>query len=65
MNTLFADSFYFFALINNQDEAHQSAREYSLRHTGRIVTMPGSSLNWLMDFVHLAIDPRLCTSIND
>ncbi|HEV3416516.1 MAG TPA: hypothetical protein VG056_06880, partial [Pirellulales bacterium] len=38
MNTVFADSFYFFALINERDSAHDKAVVFSGEFHGRIVT---------------------------
>jgi predicted nucleic acid-binding protein len=38
MNTIFADTFYFLALLNPNDQAHQQAEEFSLEYTGKLVT---------------------------
>ncbi len=38
MNRVFADSFYFFAVLNPRDRAHQKAREFADCHEGAIVT---------------------------
>ena len=38
MNRVFADSFYFFALLNPKDVAHRKAREFSQQNQGPIVT---------------------------
>jgi uncharacterized protein len=38
MNRVFADSFYFFAVLNPRDRAHQKAREFATHHEGAIVT---------------------------
>jgi hypothetical protein len=38
MNRVFADSFYFFALLNPKDTAHRSALEFSQQNQGPIVT---------------------------
>src|SRR5947209_8151065 len=38
MNSVFADSFYYFALLNRTDAAHARAVEATLGLTGRIIT---------------------------
>lgn len=38
MNVVFADTFYFFALLNPRDEAHALAVEWSDTYEGRLVT---------------------------
>jgi hypothetical protein len=38
MNAVFADSFYYFALLNRTDEAHGRARAATLRLKSRIIT---------------------------
>lgn len=38
MNRVFADSFYFFALLNPKDRAHRKALEFSQQNQGPIVT---------------------------
>jgi uncharacterized protein len=38
MNRVFADSFYFFALLNPKDSAHRKALEFSQHNRGPIVT---------------------------
>src|SRR5215208_6958440 len=38
MNTVFADTFYYLALLNADDEAHLRAVEETTRHAGRMVT---------------------------
>lgn len=38
MNRVFADSFYFFALLNPRDEAHPQAKAFSDRFDGEMVT---------------------------
>jgi predicted nucleic acid-binding protein len=38
MTTVFADSFYFFALLNARDPAHRKAVEFTSTYHGRIVT---------------------------
>ena len=38
MKTVFADSFYFFALLNPRDAAHAKAVAFTQTYTGRIVT---------------------------
>ena len=38
MNTVFADSFYFFALLNNTDAAHERAMAFGKEFRGRLVT---------------------------
>lgn len=38
MRTVFADSFYFFALANRHDPAHAKALTFSQTFTGRLVT---------------------------
>ena len=38
MRTVFADSFYFFALVNRHDPAHAKALTFSQTFTGRLVT---------------------------
>ena len=40
MKHVFADSFYFFALINIKDRAHQKARTYSENQDSAIITTP-------------------------
>ncbi len=38
MKTTFADSFYFFALLNSRDPAHGKAVAFTTAYTGQIVT---------------------------
>ena len=38
MTTVFADAFYYFALVNPADERHQQARDFTAAFTGKIVT---------------------------
>jgi predicted nucleic acid-binding protein len=38
MRTIFADSFYFFALLNSRDPAHAKAVAFTGAYSGRIVT---------------------------
>ncbi|MCC6124753.1 MAG: type II toxin-antitoxin system VapC family toxin [Pirellulales bacterium] len=38
MNRLFADSFYYFAILNPRDELHSKALEFATRHEDPIVT---------------------------
>ena len=38
MNIVFADTFYFFALLNENDQAHTQAVEFSKNYRGQIVT---------------------------
>lgn len=38
MNVVFADSFYFFALLNPKDRDHKRAVEFSQNFEGRLVT---------------------------
>ncbi len=38
MNRVFADSFYFFAVLNPKDEAHRKALEFATRHEEPVVT---------------------------
>lgn len=38
MRTVFADTFYFLAQLNPQDEAHQKATEFTAAFAGRFVT---------------------------
>ena len=38
MNRVFADSFYFFAVVNPKDKAHRKALEFATRHEEPIVT---------------------------
>jgi hypothetical protein len=38
MTTVFADSFYFFALVNPRDPAHAKAVAFTRTFTGRIAT---------------------------
>ena len=38
MKRVFADSFYFFAVLNPKDDAHQRALEFATRHEEPIVT---------------------------
>jgi len=38
MNTVFADTFYYLALLNADDEAHGRAVQLTTRHAGRLVT---------------------------
>jgi hypothetical protein len=38
MNALFADSFYYFALLNRTEEAHGRARGATLRLKARVIT---------------------------
>lgn len=38
MNGVFADSYYFFAIINPRDERHAEAKEYIRSFQGRLIT---------------------------
>ncbi len=38
MKPIFADSFYYFALSNREDESHERAYEFSAGYVGKIVT---------------------------
>lgn len=38
MKTVFADSFYFFALVNDRDSAHQRALDFLKSYKGRLLT---------------------------
>ena len=38
MRTIFADSFYYFALVNPSDAAHAKATAFTQSYTGRTVT---------------------------
>lgn len=38
MNRVFADSFYFFAVLNPKDDAHRKALEFATRHEEPVVT---------------------------
>jgi uncharacterized protein len=38
MNSLFADSFYFFAILNPKDKAHRKALAFAAKHDEPIVT---------------------------
>jgi len=38
MKSIFADSFYYLAISNPKDDAHERAREFSAEYDGRIVT---------------------------
>ncbi len=38
MNGFFADTFYFFALLNSHDEAHRKALEFSESHDSPLIT---------------------------
>lgn len=38
MNTVFADTFYFIAIINPKDAAHQAATEFSKRYRASLVS---------------------------
>jgi len=38
MRTVFADSFYFFALLNNRDSAHEKATAFVHSYFGRVIT---------------------------
>lgn len=38
MSRLFADAFYFFAVLNAKDAAHRKALEFAIRHEEPIVT---------------------------
>jgi predicted nucleic acid-binding protein len=38
MTRVFADSFYFFAILNPRDEAHQKALEFATHHEDPLVT---------------------------
>jgi len=38
MTRVFADSFYFFAILNPQDDSHQKALRFATEHAERIVT---------------------------
>jgi hypothetical protein len=38
MTTVFADAFYYFALINPADDRHKGAREFTAKFAGKVVT---------------------------
>ena len=38
MTAVFADAFYYFALVNPDDDRHKQAREFTASFTGRVVT---------------------------
>jgi predicted nucleic acid-binding protein len=38
MTTVFADTFYFFALVSDKDEAHEKAIDWSRKFKGKLVT---------------------------
>ncbi len=38
MTSVFADSFYFFAVLNRKDNAHQKAIEFAAQHSNPLVT---------------------------
>ncbi len=38
MTTVFADTFYYLALVNPGEQRHQQARKYTARYNGRMVT---------------------------
>lgn len=38
MNRVFADSYYFFAVLNPKDCAHEKARQFAMHHVEPIVT---------------------------
>ena len=38
MKTVFADTFYFFALFNGRDTAHEKAKSFAKSFTGRLLT---------------------------
>ncbi len=38
MSRVFADSFYFFAVLNPKDEAHRKALDFARQHDEPIVT---------------------------
>ena len=38
MNAVFADTFYFLALLNKTDEAHENAGQYAADRSKRLVT---------------------------
>ncbi|HJT36108.1 MAG TPA: PIN domain-containing protein [Pirellulales bacterium] len=38
MNRVFADAFYFFAILNPKDAAHQRALAYATQHNERVIT---------------------------
>jgi len=38
MNRVFADAFYYFALLNPADEMHSAAREFTVGFAGTMVT---------------------------
>ncbi|HET6881464.1 MAG TPA: hypothetical protein VFI31_14980 [Pirellulales bacterium] len=40
MRTVFADTFYYLALVNADDNRHEEALAYTAAYQGRIVTSP-------------------------
>ncbi len=68
MTTVFADSFYFFALLNPRDPAHARAVAFTGAYTGRIVTTGwvlteladgwARPASWRSVFVQLQADVR-------
>jgi len=68
MKTVFADSFYFFALLNPRDPAHAKAAAFTGAYTGRIVTTGwilteladgwARPASWRSVFVQLQADVR-------
>lgn len=55
MTTVFADSFYFLALLNLQDESHDSAHRFSDDFSGKIVTT---------DWVLIEVGDALCGQLD-
>ncbi len=72
MRTVFADSFYFFALLNNLDPAHAKATAFVDSYFGRVVTThwvlteladglssPGNRFVFMAALEALSADPRI------
>lgn len=57
MKAVFADSYYFFALLNPRDAAHGAAREFSQTYEGLIVTTAWCLRKWVTGFQPRAIEP--------
>lgn len=38
MKTMFADTFYYLALVNSSDDRHAQAQAYTVGYAGRMVT---------------------------
>ena len=61
MSEIFADSFYYFALLNSNDAAHERAVQYSQSKTHLIVT--GWILTELADGMSSAEHRSLCSQL--